>query len=294
MTELSNSLADLAERVKAANEESAAAEQTFIDKALQAGRLLCDAKDACAHGEWTPFLSRAQMHERQARRLMQIARSGLKSDAVSEIGGIKATLEWLARRVLPEPDEVVFISRAGDGPATPEACVACILPSEHAGFYDVTAIGPEGCFFTTQKPVLGESKRLDDGTYFNGLWGTVEHVFPLPLAEWDFGVAPIYLLLDDCAFLADLVEAPPAGDAPLPLSYIAATEALEACAEDFTAEKYFKARRMQKLCLHQMEKWPNDPRMISTYARMANDRRMGQIAARVDAMARKQHLTGAA
>lgn len=297
MTDLSNILADMAERVRAANEESVAAERSAVDKALEAGRLLCEAKDACTHGEWSPFLVRAKVHERQARRLMQVARSGLKSDTVSEIGGIKATLEWLARRVLPESDEVMIIARSDRDLLEAEAFVACVLPSEHVGFYDVTVIGPNGCFYTTEKPVLAESNRLSDGTYFNSLWETVAHAFPLPLWEWDFTLAPIYLLLDDCAFLANLIE--PADlttvsiqKAPLPMSYVAAIEALEACAAEFTADKYFKARRLQKLCLGQMDKWPKDPRMIATYARIADDRRMGKLAAKVDDLAAK-HLVSA-
>ena len=39
MIELSNSLADLAERVKVANEASALAERTTIEKAIEAGEL---------------------------------------------------------------------------------------------------------------------------------------------------------------------------------------------------------------------------------------------------------------
>ena len=40
---------------------------------------------------------------RQARRLMQLARSGLKADTVSEMGGVKAALEHLAEKKRTEP-----------------------------------------------------------------------------------------------------------------------------------------------------------------------------------------------
>jgi hypothetical protein len=54
MTELSNTLADLAERIREANEAGQAAERTAAEKMLTAGRLLCQAKEAGAHGDWTP------------------------------------------------------------------------------------------------------------------------------------------------------------------------------------------------------------------------------------------------
>ena len=98
MIELSNSLADLAERVKVANEASALAERTTIEKAIEAGELLCQAKDEARHGEWLPFLDRACIPERKAQRLMQLARSGLKSDTCRELGGIKGALYFIAKR----------------------------------------------------------------------------------------------------------------------------------------------------------------------------------------------------
>ncbi|MEQ1955991.1 hypothetical protein [Mesorhizobium sp. CN2-181] len=290
MTDLTNSLADLAERIREANEASIAAEATAIEKALVAGRLLCDAKEACAHGEWGPFLGRAGVHERQARRLMQIARSGLKADAVSEIGGIKATLEWLGKRVVPAPDEVVFVCREDADTGNGQAPIACILPSEVEGFYDVSVIGPEGCTFTTTgKPVKAEAIRLGDGSYFSGLWETVARSLEIPIAEWTFTAGPIYLVIDDCSFLADMVEAPiSTKKAPLPHSYAAMVEALEQCVADFTAERYFKARRLQKLCFVQMNKWPSDPRMLHTFARIAGDSRPQRLAAQVDALAKER------
>ncbi|WP_037436183.1 DUF3102 domain-containing protein [Sinorhizobium fredii] len=98
MTDLTNRLADLAEQVKSTNEAAALAERTTIEKALEAGHLLTEAKALCAHGQWYPFLDRAGIHERQASRLMQLAASGLKSDTVSDLGGIKGALAFIAKR----------------------------------------------------------------------------------------------------------------------------------------------------------------------------------------------------
>ncbi|MBL8578105.1 MAG: hypothetical protein JNK47_12835 [Mesorhizobium sp.] len=283
MTDLSNSLADLAERVREANEAGAAAERTAAEKMLNAGRLLCQAKDACQHGEWMPFLVRAGVHDRQARRLMQIARSGLTSDTVTELGGFKATLQWLAAWKMPAADEVVFIVRGED--REHQDSIACVLPSEVDGHYDVTLIGRDGCYFTTQKPLASDPVFID-GRFLNAVLETIAKGFDVPLAEWSISSAPIYLLLDDCEFLNGLISAPADGKAPLPHSYQHMVETLEACDRDFSRENYLRARRAQVLCLSQMDRWPHDPRMMQTLARISNDgNRVGKLAAKIDLMA---------
>lgn len=95
---LSNAQVDAAEEIKCLMVASDAAARDSVEKALEAGRLLVEAKANCPHGTWLPFLERAEIHERQARRLMQLAGSNLKSDTVSDLGGIKAALEFLAKR----------------------------------------------------------------------------------------------------------------------------------------------------------------------------------------------------
>jgi hypothetical protein len=59
--------------------------------------LLIEAKADCRHGEWLPFLNRAGVPERKAQRLMTLARSEMKSDAVSDLGGIKPALEFYSK-----------------------------------------------------------------------------------------------------------------------------------------------------------------------------------------------------
>src|SRR5260370_1108060 len=54
-TLLSNSLTVLADQIKDAITASATAEKTAIEKALEAGHLLHEAKCACHYGEWLPF-----------------------------------------------------------------------------------------------------------------------------------------------------------------------------------------------------------------------------------------------
>src|SRR5258706_12910135 len=102
MTELSNSLADLAERVNIALQASHSAETLAIDKAMEAGSLLVEAKASCRHGDWLPFLKRANVPERKAQRYMKLAKAGLKSGPVSDLGGIKAALRWCDQLRLPD------------------------------------------------------------------------------------------------------------------------------------------------------------------------------------------------
>jgi hypothetical protein len=113
MVKLSNSLADLAERVNIALQDSSTAEKQAIDKAIEAGNLLVEAKASCRHGDWLPFLKRAGVQERKAQRYMRLAKSGLKSDTVSDLGGIKAALRWAEGLRLPGANELLLVSLNG-------------------------------------------------------------------------------------------------------------------------------------------------------------------------------------
>lgn len=94
---MSNSLTSRAECIRSLVAESDAAAATGIEKALEAGHALVSAKDDCKHGEWLPFLERAGVQERKAQRLMKLAKSGLKSDTVSDLG-IMGALRFISLR----------------------------------------------------------------------------------------------------------------------------------------------------------------------------------------------------
>ena len=94
----SNSLPAIADRIHDLVAESDSAALTSIEKAMDAGRLLVEAKSACRHGEWLPFVERSGMKERRARQYMQLAQSGLESATVADLGGIRGALEFLAKR----------------------------------------------------------------------------------------------------------------------------------------------------------------------------------------------------
>lgn len=97
----SNRIGDLAGRIRQAQDRARAASVDAAERYFEAGRLLLEAKAECRHGEWGAFLEAAGVHERQARRLMQLARSGLKPDTVSEMG-LRGALESLARKKVGE------------------------------------------------------------------------------------------------------------------------------------------------------------------------------------------------
>ena len=112
----SNRLGDLAQRIRQASDRAKVASVESAELYLEAGRLLIEAKAECTHGDWLPFLEMSGVHERQARRLMQLARSGLKADTVSDMGGVKAALEYLAEQNRPEVDPWEWAEQQVNGP----------------------------------------------------------------------------------------------------------------------------------------------------------------------------------
>jgi hypothetical protein len=75
----SNSLANLAARIRAEHEGARAAVKRGVEHAIAAGDLLIEAKAKVAHGQWLPWLTEnCAMSERTARLYMRVARgSGL-------------------------------------------------------------------------------------------------------------------------------------------------------------------------------------------------------------------------
>jgi hypothetical protein len=95
----SNRLSALAVEIERAHRRAKAASVEAASQYLEMGSLLIAAKAECNHGQWLPFLEMAGVAERQAQRLMRVARSGLKSDTVSDLGGVGEALRllsWLA------------------------------------------------------------------------------------------------------------------------------------------------------------------------------------------------------
>lgn len=196
--ELTNSQAAAAETVRALVAESDAAAIASIEKALEAGRLLVDAKEAAPHGTWLPFLQRAGVPERKAQRLMTLARSGLKSDTVSEMGGITAALKFLSRRKLPKAGASLEIVAKHGGRIS---AIGAVWPSvENAGFYYCAAMqhpadpenGGSSHVVWTRRPVRGEPIFFD-GTAHEPVWQFLETHMGAPASLWEYdedGVMP--------------------------------------------------------------------------------------------------------
>ena len=172
MIQLSNVLADLAEQVKATNAASEEAARKGVEKALETGRLLIRAKEACAHGDWLHFLERAGVNERQAQRLMQLARSGLISDTVSDLGGIKGALSFLAGWRLPDFAEALLItSRAveeesGEEEAFVGGPVCYVWESaESRGYYNIAVL--HGDELSATKDPMAPMIEMEGANFLN-------------------------------------------------------------------------------------------------------------------------------
>lgn len=160
----SNTLSDLAGRIRASDAAMLCAERAAADHALDIGFALLEAKEACKHGQWLPFLGRIEFSERKAQRLMQIARSGLKSDTVADLG-IRASVELAAHRRLPAPDEVLIIAAGRDpeGREGPHGEATLYLSESpvHAGFIDFVGYDANvGEAVTLALPIRRDCERI--------------------------------------------------------------------------------------------------------------------------------------
>ncbi|TPL16042.1 hypothetical protein FJ945_28345 [Mesorhizobium sp. B2-4-9] len=203
MKNISNDLMEIAGRIRPAREAFAEADRRRVESALEAGRLLCQAKDDCLHQQWMAFLRWADMDEQEARKLMQLARAGLTSCIVSEIGGIDAALAYLVEARLPEPEECLTVGRVG----WPEKNTpfAIIKPNAaHPGYYDIAIAdmwANPATVFSSRKPLRGESMRQADGSFFNSLWHIVDRELDVPHSQREFQMMPADLFSRDGAFL---------------------------------------------------------------------------------------------
>jgi hypothetical protein len=85
----SNSLADLAARIRQEHQAAATAMKRGLEHAIAAGNLLIEAKALLKHGEWLPWLrDHVQIPERTAQRYMQVAPYAVvKSDNLADLTG---------------------------------------------------------------------------------------------------------------------------------------------------------------------------------------------------------------
>ena len=82
-------LAELAERARQSYSDS-------VKAWVATAYVLAEAREIATHGQWTPFLAEAGIPPRTARRMLQLARAGIKTVTVTDLGGIKSTLGLLS------------------------------------------------------------------------------------------------------------------------------------------------------------------------------------------------------
>jgi hypothetical protein len=102
--QMSNRLPVLAATIRSAHDSAKVAARFSAENALKAGHLLIEAKAAIGHGGWLPWLRQhVGMSERTAQGYMRLARLGMESATVADIG-LRTTLTRVGRRrpKLPE------------------------------------------------------------------------------------------------------------------------------------------------------------------------------------------------
>lgn len=163
---LTNSQADAAEAIKSIVAASDAAATQSIEKAIEAGHALIAAKDTAPHGTWLPFLARAGVPERKAQRLMKLAASGLKSDTVSDLGGVTGALRFLGKRDIATEMMASLDTIAATPIASPKAAVRLADAAVEAS----TAIRDMYECFTEESRQQAEAQRVDIQRDVEG-WG---------------------------------------------------------------------------------------------------------------------------
>ena len=96
MADNSNRLPHLAAEIRRAHRGVHDAAVTTAERCIEAGHALIEAKALVKHGEWLPFLKEhCDLPERTAQLYMKIARTGLESATVADIGlRAAAKVEW--------------------------------------------------------------------------------------------------------------------------------------------------------------------------------------------------------
>jgi hypothetical protein len=83
----SNRLPLLAAEIRKAHADVQEAAKTAAERAIAAGHALIEAKELLKHGEWLPWLrEHCALAERTAQLYMKIARSGLESATIADLG----------------------------------------------------------------------------------------------------------------------------------------------------------------------------------------------------------------
>ena len=95
--DFNNRLSALAADIRAAHSAIKRTTLETAERTVAAGHMLIEAKAALPHGAWDEWLAtHAGLSARTARRYMQIARSGLETATVADLG-IRGAAERLSK-----------------------------------------------------------------------------------------------------------------------------------------------------------------------------------------------------
>ena len=92
---LTNRQAELADVVRAELDRYRRSSVEAMRSYLDAASALLEARDGAKHGQWGPFLEAAGVEERTAQNMVTLAKSSLKPETVSGLGGVRAALAFL-------------------------------------------------------------------------------------------------------------------------------------------------------------------------------------------------------
>jgi hypothetical protein len=116
----SNSLADLAARIRTEHDAATVSMKAGVLHAIQAGALLIEAKEKLEHGQWLPWLkANCEISERTAQQYMRLARHRDEIDTKSAEHAdlpVSRALRLLAKPVDLEPGSWEWAEAQLDGP----------------------------------------------------------------------------------------------------------------------------------------------------------------------------------
>lgn len=104
---MSNRLLHLEDTARSSHTSVSTHAKAASEKALQAGAALIEAKSLLKHGQWSNWLAQTGIPERSAQRYMAIAKGGLNSAIVADMGLAEAArLAGLGHRLWPTDDRI--------------------------------------------------------------------------------------------------------------------------------------------------------------------------------------------
>ena len=111
--ELASDLQSMANAARTYWENAQKHGRRAVEDYRRAGSQLMKARKVCPHGQWGSFLKAAGIPQRTASNMMRIAKSGLSTEAIADMGGIATALRSPALQYV-EKHGIKDINKATD------------------------------------------------------------------------------------------------------------------------------------------------------------------------------------